>query len=127
MKVTTRWTRAVAEALFADENGPPPAERLDWLCRDFEDFVEHAGPRSELIFGAALTIATWAAPLAIGRRPPLERLSLEDRCVALERTEATAAGLPMLALKAMLCFMYFEHPDARADIGVDDGCPGSDS
>jgi hypothetical protein len=82
--------------------------------------VEHAGPRSELIFRGALVIATWMAPLAIGRRPPLERLSIEQRCVALEKAEATAAGLPMLALKAMLCFMYFEHPDARADIGIVD-------
>jgi hypothetical protein len=113
-----RDLRAVAEAMFAGEDGPPPASRVEWLCRDFDDFVERAGPRSELIMTGALFAASWLAPLAIGRRPPLARLSLGDRCRALEQLEKTPAGLPLLALKAILCTIYYEHPDALREIGV---------
>lgn len=119
--------RPVAEAMFASEDGPPPADRLDWLCADFEDFLEQAGPRPQLILGGALAVATWVAPLSIGRRPPLGRLSIADRCRALHRTEETKAGLPILAVKAMLSIMYYEHPDAQADIGVDTDCMGARS
>jgi len=119
--------RCVAEAMFADEGGPPPADRLDWLCADFEDFLERAGPRPRLILSGALFVASWVAPLAIGRRPPLGRLSLADRCRALDRTEATKAGLPILAVKAVLSIIYFEHPDAQAAMGIDTTCMGARS
>ncbi|MCA9620023.1 MAG: hypothetical protein KC731_13450 [Myxococcales bacterium] len=111
--------RAFAEALFSTPDGPPPAERIAWLCEDFHDFVEQAGPRSELIFKGALFVATWLAPPTIGRRPPLANLSLADRSRALETMEQTPAGLPLLALKAILCTIYYEDPGARAEIGVD--------
>jgi hypothetical protein len=119
--------RAIAEAMFAGESGPPPHDRLDWLCADFEDFLEQAGPRPKLILGGAVFLATWVAPLSIGRRPPLGRLDIADRCRALHKTEATKAGLPILAVKAMLSIMYYEHPDAQADIGVDTICMGAQS
>jgi hypothetical protein len=117
-----RHVRALAEAIFATETGAPPRDRIDWLCDDFDDFVEQAGPRSELIFDAALTVATWLAPPAIGALPPLARLSLDDRARALEAIEKTPAGIPILALKAILCTIYFEDPDALAEIGVEPGC-----
>ena len=126
MRAITRSARAVAEALFARDQGPPPAERLDWLCRDFEDFLEHAGPRSEAVLSASLAVATWLAPLTIRRRPPLSRLSLHDRCEALEATEDTMAGLAILAVKAILSILYYEHPDSQAEIGVDSSCLNSE-
>ena len=114
----TPWTTGLkpfAEALFATCEGPAPSQRIDWLCADFEDFVELAGPRSKVILGGALALAT-LAPIAIGRRPPLARLDLDARCRALEALEESAAGLPLLALKAILCTIYFEHPDVRREI-----------
>lgn len=116
--------RAVAEALFHRDVGPPPGDRLDWLCDDYEDFVEQAGPRTELILRGALFVATWVAPVTIGKRPPLLRLDIATRCRALETLENTRAGLPMLALKAILCTMFYEHPDSRAEIGLDTDCFG---
>lgn len=119
--------RVVAEAMFLRDEGPVPPDRLDWLSDDFVDFLEQAGPRSELIIGGALSIATWMAPLVIGRRPPLSRLGVEDRCRALETLEKTPAGLPLLALKAILCTIYYEHEDARREIGIDAACGGGDT
>lgn len=110
--------------MFATHEGPPPPNRIEWVCADFEDFVEQAGPRSELIFDGALFVATWLSPPTIGRRPPLARLSLEDRARALDTIERTPAGLPILALKAILCTIYYEHRDAQEEIGVELDCLG---
>jgi hypothetical protein len=117
-------TRAVAEAMFHREQGAPPRDRLDWLCADFEDFVERAGPRAELLMRGALMVAMWVAPLSIGKRPPLSRLDVAERCRALEAVEHTKMGLAVLALKAILCTIYYEHPDALAEIDVDRKCKG---
>ncbi len=124
MPTRQRDVRAVAEALFCRDGGPPPAARIDWLCDDFADFIERAGPRAELVLTGALMLATWLAPLSIGKRPPLSRLDVAQRCRALDTLEGTRAGVPLLALKAMLCTMYYEHPDARREIGVDAECRG---
>jgi hypothetical protein len=113
--------RVVAEAMFARDAGPVPAERLDYVADDFVDFLEQAGPRSELIMAGAIQIATWLAPLSIRRRPPLSRLSVADRCQALETLEKTRAGMPLLALKAIMCTIYYENEDALAEIGVTKG------
>ncbi len=118
MALTRQLVRVVAEAMFHRESGPVPAERLNWLSEDFVDFLEQAGPRAEMIIGGALQLATWMAPLAIGRRPPLARLDVAERIVALEKLEGTAAGLPLLALKAVMCMIYFEDVEAQAEIGV---------
>lgn len=119
-----RHVRALAEAMFATEQGPPPPNRIEWVCADFEDFVEQAGPRSELIFDGALFVATWLAPATIGKAPPLSRLSVEDRAHALDTIERTPAGLPILALKAILCTIYYELADAQEEIGVELDCLG---
>lgn len=124
MALTRQLARVVAEAMFHRDEGRVPAERLDWLSEDFVDFLEQAGPRSELIIGGALHVATWLAPLVVGKRPPLSRLSIVERIEALERLEKTPAGLPLLALKAVMCTIYYEHPDARSEIGIDGECMG---
>jgi hypothetical protein len=116
--------RSVAEALFCREEGPPPADRLDWLCADFDDFISQAGVRAQTIINASLMAVTWVAPLTIRQAPPLGRLSLAQRCHALEAMEETDLGLAVLALKALLSIIYYEHPDSMAEIGVDKTCLG---
>lgn len=110
--------RVFAEALFARESGPPPTARLDWLMAELDDFLDHGGPRVELLLRGGLALATWAAPVFLGKLPPLSRLSALDRCVALDRLEHTPAGLPLLAVKATLCILYYEHPDTLRETGI---------
>ena len=115
-------TRSFAEALFMTEEGPPPVERIDWLLDELDDYLACAGGRAQLVFQSAVTGLLTLAPLAIGKLPPLTRLSLEDRVRAIERVEQSSAGLSVLAAKTMLCFIWYEHPDVRRSVGVNDGC-----
>lgn len=117
----SRDARAFAEALFSDERGAPPQERIDWLIEELADFVAHAGGRTELILRGGLLTASWLAPPLIGKAPPLASLSVTDRCRALETLEHTPAGLPLLAVKAMLCIIYYEHPDVLRATGITTG------
>ena len=121
-----RMLWAVAEAMFSTEQGPPPAARLAWLCADMRDFLERSGPRARWIFWGALFFTSWISPLLIGRFPPLARLSVADRAAALERFEdgMVLQAASILALKATMCILYFEHPDAAEEIGFDGLCKG---
>ncbi|MFO0547649.1 MAG: hypothetical protein U0271_04625 [Polyangiaceae bacterium] len=116
-----RWldeARAFAEALFSTDDGPPPSERLDWLMVELADFIEQAGARTEFIMRAGLGVATWAAPPLVGNAPPLARVPVEARARALERLERSPFGLPLLAVKAILCILYYEHPDVLREAGI---------
>jgi len=52
----------------------------------------------------------------------LRALPLGDRSHALEKMESSRFALPLLAVKAMLCIIYYEHPDAAREIGFDGAC-----
>lgn len=119
-----RAARAVAEGLFSTDDGPPPRDRLDYLERDLADFFGHVTLRARLLFRACLATVFWLSPLLVSRLPPLSRLSTSDRVRALERMEATPLSLPLLGAKAILCIVYYEHPDAARDIGWDQRCKG---
>ena len=115
--------RAIAEALFSREQGPPPKARLDWMQRDLSDFFGHTSLRSRLLFRACVFAVSALAPLLIWRWPGLVRLSLEDRIRALRAAEARPPlSLALLAAKAILSIVYFEHPGASAEIGWDQRC-----
>ena len=114
--------RAFAEALFSTHDGPPPAERLDWLMEELDDYLARSGSRAQLVFQSGVTGLLTLAPLAIGKLPPLTRLSVTDRVHAIEKVEQSPAGLSVLAAKTMLCFLWYEHPEVRRSVGVDDGC-----
>jgi hypothetical protein len=119
-----RTARALAEALFADENGPPPRERLDYLESDLGDFFGHISARGRLIYTLALLALGWLGPLLIGRFAHFTRLGLDERTHVLERVERSPLSLALLAAKAMMCVVYFEHPDAAKEIGWDQECAG---
>lgn len=82
------------------------------------DFVEQGGPRVKAILVGGLLVAQWTAPALIGKAPPLSRLRLEDRCRALDKLEHSSFGLPLLAVKAILCILYYEHPDVLRANGI---------
>lgn len=122
-----RNVRAFAEALFSSDGAAPPRERMDWFETDVDDFIGHAPTRTRLLFAACLFTATWIAPLLAGR--PFTRLgslSVAHRIDALEAMERTpVVSLALFALKAVTSFVYYEHPDAAAEIGWDQRCLGN--
>jgi hypothetical protein len=113
--------RTIAEALFLTDQGPPPAERLDWLALETEDFLARAGARSRFVVGLALLVVGLLAPLVVFRFVSLARMAVRDRARALGRLE-DSFGAPVLAVKAMLCILYYEHPDAARGVGFDGAC-----
>ena len=119
---TIRTMQAIAEAIFASEAGPPPEARIRWLCSEMDDHLAHAGASARTFLRAA-TFAVAAAVPYFARRPlPIERLSLKARIRALERMEESFAVAPLLAVKAVLCILYYEHPDAAREAGFDGTC-----
>lgn len=109
--------RSFAEALFSTADGPPPAERLDWVTREMEDYLVRAGSRARLIFRLALFAVMWLAPLFVGALPTLRRLSVPKRVEALTKMEESFAAGAVLAVKAFLCVVWYEHPDVQRDVG----------
>lgn len=115
-------TRALAEALFSTEQGPPPRERIDWLIDDLSDYLSQSGFRARAAYRACLAGIQTVAPVLAGHAPPFHRLPLEARVEALTRMEESPLGLAVFGAKTMLCLIYFEHPDAAAEIAFDGAC-----
>lgn len=114
-----RVARAFAEALFADDAGPPPADRLDWLMDDLEHLLAHAGGRARALFGASMLALTTVAPALSAKPRPLWSIPWQERVHVIERFETTPLGLAVLGAKAMLCFCWYEHPEVAKEIGFD--------
>ena len=113
--------RAVSEALFLTVEGPPPADRITWLVNELEDFLARAGARTRFVIGLAMLAVAVLAPLASFRLRSLASMDVEERARVLERLE-NVFGPPVLAVKALLCVLYYEHPDAQRHIGFDTEC-----
>jgi hypothetical protein len=118
---TVHTTVAIAEAVFSRNGEPPAQDRLAWVGREIEDFLARCGAESRFFFSLMVWVTSVLAPLFIGRMPGLVRLSLRDRVRALATLERRF-GEPLLAVKAMLCLVYYEHPDAAAAVGFDGQC-----
>lgn len=116
--------RAFAEAFFSVDGTPPPRERLDWFVDDVDDFVGHLTPRARFMWKAVFGPVTRASPLLVGHVGRLGELPLDRRIEALERFERSPAGLAIFAVKAITSLVYYEHPDAAAEIGWDKQCKG---
>jgi len=115
------WLReavAIAEALFEDEAGPPPEQRLRWLAAELDDFTRRIGPRSRLVVRSAFLAVSALAPVVSGRGRSLSRLSLSERGRALERFERSPLALAAFAVRATLCFLWYEHPHNARAIGI---------
>lgn len=119
---TRAWLRelhAFASVLFADENGPPPEARLNWAVGQIEDIIGHVRGRGALVYRVSVGVLSWVAPLLIFRLPTLSRLSYAQRVRAVARFERSPFGLMLFAVKALLCIVYYEHPEAAAAVGFD--------
>lgn len=123
--MTGGWVRAVAalaEVLFETEEGPPPADRVTWLCGEVQDFFARVGTRSRLVFRLSLFAVGLLGPLLVLRPWPLRFIGHERRAVALSRVERSPLGGALFAVKAILCILYFEHADAAAEAGYEAEC-----
>lgn len=115
--------RLVAEALFLDESGaPPPATELDWIEHELVDFTRSAGASAHLLLSCCLLAVRLLVPVFARTPRGLAGLDVNRRREALERMEESGASLPLLAVKAILCMVFYEHPDVAARIGFDGKC-----
>ena len=112
----------MAEAIFFGPGGPPPAERLQWLVAEADDFLARAGARTRLLIRLSAWLVNRFAPWAIFRFRSLRRLPLDDRVAALTRLEQSPWSAPLLAIKALLSLLYYEHPEAAREVGFDGQC-----
>ena len=85
--------------------------------KEMADYLQRAGPRARFIFGLALFVVSWLSPLFIRRLPPLKSLEVAERVEALTRMEESFAAAPVLAVKAFLCVVYYEHPEVQREMG----------
>ncbi len=104
------------------EAGPPPAERLTWLGRELDDFLERIGAEGRTGYLAALLALSVFGPLLGGQLRPLSAMPLLQRAQVLSRVEQGFASGLILAVKAMLCIIYYEEAGAAQDIGFDGRC-----
>lgn len=108
----------MCEAVFSTHNGPPPPHLVDHVVKEFDTTITHSGFRSRLVFGFALLAMAIIAPILIRRFPGLHRLTLNDRVRALSKMEESPVlAAPVLAVKAIICICYYEHPDAQSVVG----------
>ena len=123
---TERAIRLFAETLFSDLDGPPPPDRIARLAQDATALVSATTQRARLLFQLCLFAVLWAAPLFVFRAPGLSRLPLAGRVAALESMESSPTGAALvLAIKAVLCVLWYEQPENHAAIGGDPFCqPG---
>lgn len=108
---------AVAATLFTTDAGPPPPERIAWLCDDLHDFFVRAGDRARGTFRVCLAVISLTAPWFVGRLGTFRSLDETLRARALERMERSPLALAVFGAKAVLCFVYYEHPDAARLVG----------
>ena len=118
---TVQGAIAIASAVFATDAAAVSPERLSYLEREFEDFLARSGPRARLMLSSMIWLVVLVAPLLIGKLGPLGALSPGDRMRALDRLER-GFGEPLVAVKAILCLLYYEHPDAAREVGFDGEC-----
>lgn len=104
-------SRVVLDTLLP--SGAHPKLPLGLMETNFDGFYagfkQEASPAMIFGFRAALFAAIWAAPLLIGKLPPITRLKRPIREKALEAMGASRFYLLrqlMLVLKAVTCFCY---------------------
>src|SRR4051812_10768476 len=117
-----RRSRVVLETLLPAQTHP--VLRRGLMEAGFEQFYiefQHSASRSlRLGFQAALFVATWLAPLLIGRLPPITRLdppTHERALLALETSRFYLLRQMMLMLKTTVCFCYGADRQVRDAVG----------
>ncbi len=105
--------------MFSHDGGPP-AERLDALVRELDDYVSFASRTLRFGLLLMLELLRFAPVILLWRFATFESLALGDRVRVLERMEQSRF-VPLMvvfaAYKAILCLLYFEQPAEQRDMG----------
>ena len=121
--LTGKTLAAMAEALFVSEKGPPPPATVIIVANEAERLIRASTGRSRFLFRLCALLVFFGAPLYVGRLSWLSRLPVPVREEALRKMEYGPTGAALvLALKAVLCILYYEQLDRLADIGVSHPC-----
>ncbi len=102
-------------ACGADE-GP----RLDALVDDVDSYVSHASRPLRVGLLVMLEVVRFTPLFLLWRFATFASLACADRAEILERMERSRfvpLTLVVAAYKAILCLLYFEHPEALAAVG----------
>ncbi|MFT7625514.1 MAG: hypothetical protein ACI9WU_004705 [Myxococcota bacterium] len=110
---------ALAEVLYETAGGPPPAERIAWLCERIHVMFTDASPGARRLFRLSLWVVNTVSPLLVFRPWPLRWMGHDIRVKALSRLEHSPLAMVLYATKAILAIQYFEHPDSAANAGFD--------
>lgn len=123
----TGWARdavAVSAAMFdapaADEADDA---RLRWVGAELRTLMAEVDPMTKLLFRGSLALLTWLGPWLVLRPGPFRRCARPQQLRILHRYERSPIGLTLLAVKAMLCIVWFEHPHAARDAHFDGDAP----
>jgi hypothetical protein len=111
--------RALAEAMFAHEDGPSAA-RLDAFVAEVDAFVSFASRTLRFGLVVMLELVRIAPMLLFYRFATFTRLTRDERARVLERMERSrlvVLTLVFAALKVILCLLFFEQPEELAATG----------
>ena len=125
-EATKRRTRAAAEAIFARIDGDaiaaPPEDRITWLVTDLDDFLARVRGQTRVVFLVSLWVVSVIGPLFVRAFGGLGALPVPRRVEALGKMEESGLAPAVLGVKALLCTLYYEHPDAAREVGFDGVC-----
>jgi hypothetical protein len=117
-----RAARGIAEALFSSGGAPARPERVQWLMTELDLTLLQGGWRVGGGYRLMISTVSWLAPLMVLRPRPLWRLGVSERVHALRRLERSPLASVFLAVKALLCLIYYEHPEAIRETGYELAC-----
>lgn len=117
-RANLKTIESIAEALFSVEGVAPPRERISWINQEVFDYMSRVSVLGRFLFVCALFLVSRIAPIVVFRFCSLYRLSLDRRILALTRYESSALGASLIPIKAILCIIYYEHPDAAREVGI---------
>ncbi|MFO0630065.1 MAG: hypothetical protein U0325_31180 [Polyangiales bacterium] len=69
-----------------------------------------------------LLAVAWMAPLLMRRLGGFASMPRDARREGVERMEASPLGVPFFGAKAILCVVWYEHPDNARHAGYDGQC-----
>lgn len=111
--------RAVAEGLFAHDDGPRP-EQLDRVVARYEEQVGAVSRQLRPVLLLALDFVRWLPLLLLVAMRPFEELPVERRTALLERMERSRLWplvLSFVAYKTLLTMIFFEDESEQRAMG----------